>query len=82
MAISEALEKSWADRVKKLLVGRTIVDVQFMTQANAAELGWSRRPVILVLDDGNLVYPSSDDEGNDGGSLFTNSETLDTIPSL
>lgn len=75
-------EKTWTDRAKKLLVGRKIVDVQFMTPDNAAQMGWHQRPIILVLDDGNLIYPSSDDEGNDGGSLFTNDESLVTIPSL
>ncbi len=75
-------EKNWTDKAKKLLVGRKIVDVQFMTPKSAAQMGWHHRPIILVLDDGNFIYPSSDDEGNDGGSLFTNDESLDTIPSL
>jgi hypothetical protein len=82
MATDKQFEKLWTDKAKKLLVGRRIVDVQFMTEANAAQLGWSRRPVLLVLDDDNLLYASMDDEGNNGGSLFTNDESLEIIPSL
>lgn len=82
MAKVSPFEKDWTEKARKLLVGRKIAYVEFMSAGQAAQLGWHHRPIILVLDDGTLIYPSADDEGNDGGSLFTNNESLDTIPSL
>jgi hypothetical protein len=33
-------------------------------------MGWARRPLVIELDDGTLMFASRDDEGNDGGALF------------
>jgi hypothetical protein len=41
-----------------------------MTPAEAREMGWHHRPLVLVMDDGTLLFPSSDDAGNDAGALF------------
>ena len=51
-----------------------------MTKKDAEEQGWYRRPIQIRLEDGTWLTPSQDDEGNDGGSLFTNSKDLPTIP--
>jgi hypothetical protein len=54
-------------------IGRRIERVRDMTEDEAAELDWGRRDrpsAVLVLDDGTLLFPSRDDEGNGGGSLF------------
>lgn len=59
----------WEQRARDALVGRKIVDVQYMTKENAKEHGWFARPLFLKLDDGSVVFPQSDDEGNDGGAL-------------
>ena len=40
-------------------------------------MGWFHQPIALLLEkDGAKfwVYPSSDDEGNDGGALFMNNK--------
>jgi hypothetical protein len=34
------------------------------------QLGWYKRPVCFILDNGEYCVVSCDDEGNDGGSLF------------
>ena len=36
--------------------------------------------VVIELDNGVLVWPSSDDEGNDAGALFTTDKRVDTLP--
>jgi hypothetical protein len=41
-----------------------------MTDKNANEAMWYSRPIILVLDDGTIICPQSDDEGNNGGALM------------
>jgi hypothetical protein len=64
------------------LQGRKIVDARYMTQKEADQMGWYSRPLVLILDDGNLLYPSADDEGNDGGALFTNDKDNNGFPVL
>lgn len=56
-------------------VGLTIVAVRPMTAAEAQVEGWRLTPyhgppMVLVLSNGFLIYPSQDDEGNGPGALF------------
>ena len=76
------LEKKWTKIAADQLVGRRIVLVRYMREKEAQEMGWGGRPIVLVLDDGNLIYPAMDDEGNDGGALFTNNEKQPVLPTL
>lgn len=73
-------EQAWIQVAQKLLVGRTIKAVDYMTADEADQCGWSARPIMITLDDGTVIYPSRDDEGNDGGALFTNDEGTSVIP--
>jgi len=63
-------------RLRHWLEGRTIVDVRKMTPAEAEAVGWDldmlrgRVAPTLVLDDGTVILPSSDEEGNNIGMLF------------
>jgi len=41
---------------------------------------WSSKPVCFQLDDGTWLYPSQDDEGNNGGALFTTSKVESCLP--
>lgn len=75
-------EARWNKTAWDLLQGRKIVSVRYMTQREANDLGWGSRTVVLELDNGLLVYPSSDDEGNDAGTLFTSDEKNPGLPVL
>ncbi len=75
-----AKERNWIKDIEKVLLGKKIVSIRYMTKKEMKEMGWYKRPVILQLDDGNIIYPSMDDEGNNGGALFTNDQNLPTIP--
>ena len=75
-------ESRWTKVAAEMLKGRRIVDVGYMSAKDAKRLGWSDRPVVLHLDDGNIVFPSMDDEGNNGGALFTNDKKTDVLPVL
>jgi hypothetical protein len=68
--LTNRLTKIAADQ----LLGRKIIDVQYMSNEEAEFHGWYKRPVMFQLDDYTWVYPSMDDEGNNGGSLFSASE--------
>ena len=41
-----------------------------MSAAEAESMMWSYRPIVLELDNGALIFPAADDEGNNGGALF------------
>ena len=62
-----------------LLRGRTITAVRFLQADEARALAWTQRPLVLQLDDGTLLLPQRDTEGNDGGSLMTDSDLLSVI---
>jgi hypothetical protein len=72
MSVSEkhSIEEEWTQLARKVLVRKTIVRVEYMGDERARELDWYSRPIVLILNDGTRVYPSMDDEGNDGGALF------------
>ena len=40
-----------------------------MSSEETKESGWSKSPLLIELDDGTVIIPLQDDEGNDGGSL-------------
>jgi hypothetical protein len=43
-------------------------------------LMWYKRPVVIKFTDGTILIPQSDDEGNDGGSMYYQDEkTSDVI---
>ena len=56
--------------------GKTIVDVRSMTDEEIEAEGWTTSnthgaaPIVLELDDGSLIFPSQDPEGNGPGALF------------
>jgi len=77
-------ETYWPEYAEKILKGRKIVSCRYMTTEEAEEMGWNHRPVIIQLDDGTIIFPSRDDEGNNGGALFgQNSKGKDlTFPVL
>lgn len=76
------METHWTKVAKDQLLNRKIVAVRYLSESERSDLGWNYRPVVIQLDDGNLIFPSADDEGNDAGALFTNSEKQPVLPVL
>jgi len=74
--------KYWTNKVDDFLVGRTIVKIEYMPKEEVEDMMWYKTPVVIHLDDGGMLIPSMDDEGNDGGAILTNYEKLGTIPVL
>jgi hypothetical protein len=41
-----------------------------MTEKEAKDFGWYKRPLIIEFSDGSMLIPQMDDEGNDGGAVI------------
>ena len=62
-------------KVSKDVIGHKIVAARRMTEAEGENEGWlpfdmHGAPQVLILDNGILLYPSRDSEGNGAGALF------------
>ena len=64
------IEARWNREAAECLLGRTVVEARYMTEAEAENYCWDDRPVLIKFDNGLVLIPSSDDEGNNGGALF------------
>ena len=82
MAIIKNPREYWTKEVRKKLIGKKIVDVQYLSEASATDgFGFmGKMPVIIYFHDRSWIVPMMDDEGNDGGALATSFEDLETIP--
>ena len=72
--------KQWTEVASSLLLNRKIVQVRYMNQSEADDMGWYSRPVAFLLDNGVWIFPSADDEGNNGGALFTTDRNNSVLP--
>lgn len=70
----------WEKKISSELVGKTIAKVEYLTKYEIEEMMWYKIPLAITFTDGSWIFPMADDEGNDGGSLATSIEGLETIP--
>lgn len=63
-------DKAHNEKFQKLLTGKTISRCSYMTEENAKDFGWYKRPLIIEFTDGSMLIPQMDDEGNDGGAVI------------
>ena len=70
----------WNKRIEKFLLGQKIVKVEYMSEEQAEEMDWYGRPIQILLSNGVWLTSTSDDEGNEGGSISTNSQQEPVIP--
>ena len=74
--------KHWEQKAEAMLLGKKIVKVRYLSEDERKSLGWTGKCLVIQLDDGNIIYPSSDDEGNEAGCLFTNDEKITKFPTV
>lgn len=70
----------WENKISSKLVGKTIAKVEYLSPKEGEEMMWYKLPLAITFTDGSWIFPMADDEGNDGGSLATSIEGLETIP--
>lgn len=79
--LNEEIKKQWENKIVQL-INRRIVGVRYLNELEMHNLGWTKSSIVLLLDDGNYLYPSADDEGNNAGALFTSYLNFETIPTI
>jgi hypothetical protein len=67
---NQRIVKKWEREARSHLKGKTVKDVRYLTDEEKESLGWFHHVPVIIFDDGTLIFPSRDDEGNDGGALF------------
>jgi hypothetical protein len=86
-------EEYWNEVASKMLVGRRVASVKYMSEKEAKKLGWFCRPLMIQLnpmdepdpkadEEAVVLIPMRDDEGNDGGALATSDKENGTLPVL
>jgi len=74
--------KHWGQLANAFLVGKKIVNCEYLSEKEMEALGWDKSALVIFFDDGHYIFASADDEGNNGGSLFTSNDALETIPTI
>jgi hypothetical protein len=89
MATQRAINKERMNTKAKLglecttkLKGKTIKTCRYMTDEEMKKSYWCKCPLVIIFTDGTAMYASADDEGNDGGALFTTIKGLEVIPTI
>lgn len=77
----DATTKKWEDRCSKFLIGKTIKSVRYLNTSEMEDLGWTKKSLVLFIEDG-YMYASSDDEGNNAGAYFCSFKGLQGIPTI
>ena len=76
------IEDYWTNEASYLLLGKKITRVRYVSHREAEDMEWTSRPVAFMLETGVWVFASMDDEGNDGGALFTSHPEKSVLPVL
>lgn len=66
----ENLKVKWQNSTRKLLVGKTIRHVRYLTDKEMEDSMWYKNPLLIEFTDGTAIVSQSDDEGNDGGAYY------------
>lgn len=79
---TSSLVRHWTAQAASVLEGRTIKKVRYLDEDELRSLYWGSTAIVLELDDGTLVFPSRDDEGNEAGALYTTNEDVSIVPTI
>ena len=74
------IETRWNKKASSILLGKTITLVRYMNGHEQEDMGWYNKAVVMHLNDGTVLFPTQDDEGNGPGALDTTYGILPIIP--
>lgn len=77
---TKQLKKKWSAAISKVLVGKTIKEIRYLTDQEQEQFDWLDSSVVIVFTDGSWIIPMSDDEGNNAGAMMTSDPKMETIP--
>lgn len=87
--LQKEMVQRWNDEAEARLVGRRIVSARYMSKDELCIMGWNHchsGSIVFRLDNGTVVFPSTDDEGNGPGALMlqtpTGFHTLPVVPAI
>lgn len=66
-------------KAKEKIVGHRITGVRYMTDEEIEKSVWDKKGIVLELDNGELLFPLTDEEGNSPGVLATTIDNLTTM---
>ena len=70
----------WLKKLQKFLVGKKITKIEYLDPKKSMNIyGWDYQPFEIHLEDGVILTPSADDEGNNAGAIFTNIQGFEVI---
>ena len=76
----------WTNLAKENLLNCKVVKVKYMSDKELEYYNWCKNPLCILMQRPDKttfwLIPSMDDEGNDGGALFTTIKNYDGIPTL
>lgn len=73
------MANKFVEQARAQLVGKRITNVYYMEPPDADAFLWHKRPIVIELEDDQLLIPQADDEGNDGGALLVGSKDYPTL---
>lgn len=72
--------EKYIEEIVESLVGKKIKHIRYMSDEEMEKFGWSKRPIIILIEGGTLIIPQSDDEGNEGGAMIVINNKFNVIP--
>jgi len=70
MPKKQTVVERWTEELRGKLMARTVVEVRYLKKVEMEALGWEESVPVIIFNDGTMLFPSRDDEGNGGGALF------------
>lgn len=81
-----SIQNYWTNLATKNLKGARVIKAEYMSKEELDENMWYKSPLCLLMQRPNgtqfWMYPSADDEGNDGGAIFTTIKEYSCAPTL
>ena len=72
--------RDWSGDATKIFKDKTVKKIEYLTDKEMDYMGWYSRAPVIVFTDNSWIIASADDEGNNGGALFTSAREMNVIP--